>query len=228
MARQVRSEATRQKIISAAVHVFGEVGYPASGLSDIINRAEMTKGALYHHFDSKESVAAAIMEEGAAAALGTFRRICESRSPALENVIHGVFVVADLVARNKVIRTGIQLTLVLGGSNRSVAPIYKSWLEATSSQITKAAAEGDIRADLDLGVVAESVIAALLGMATLVSSLAATPELVSRLNGIWEILLPAIVAEESLPYFREFLARESLRNLQPTLLITDTDQRSLG
>jgi AcrR family transcriptional regulator len=188
----------------------------------------MTKGALYHHFDSKEAVAAAIMEEGAAAALDTFRRICESRSPALENVIHGVFVVADLAARNKAIRTGIQLTLVLGGSNRAVAPIYKRWLEATSSQITKAAAEGDIRADLDPGVVAESVIAALLGIATLVSSLAAASEFVSRLNGIWEILLPAIVAEESLPYFREFLARESLRNLQPTLLITDTDQGSLG
>jgi hypothetical protein len=34
----------------------------------------------------------------------------------------------------------------------------------------------------------------------------------TRLIHLWEILLPAIVSEESLPYFREFLARESMRN----------------
>jgi hypothetical protein len=30
---------------------------------------------------------------------------------------------------------------------------------------------------------------------------------------------PAIASDESLPYFREFLARESMRNLKPTLSI---------
>ena len=29
---------------------------------------------------------------------------------------------------------------------------------------------------------------------------------------MWEILLPAVVSDESLSYFREFLARESLRH----------------
>ena len=42
MARQARSELTRQKIITAAVDLFSEHGYPATGLGDIIARAEMT------------------------------------------------------------------------------------------------------------------------------------------------------------------------------------------
>ena len=49
MVRQARSEATRKKIVDAAVELFTEVGYQATGLGDIIERAEMTKGALYYH-----------------------------------------------------------------------------------------------------------------------------------------------------------------------------------
>ena len=69
MARQVRSEATRRKILDAAIEVFGEVGYAAAGWNTIIERTGMTKGALYHHFDSKESLASAIIEEKAIAAV---------------------------------------------------------------------------------------------------------------------------------------------------------------
>ena len=61
MVRQARSEATRQRIIDSAVDLINEIGYPAAGLADIIERAEMTKGALYYHFDSKEALASAIM-----------------------------------------------------------------------------------------------------------------------------------------------------------------------
>ncbi|MDT5333549.1 MAG: hypothetical protein QOF31_4846, partial [Mycobacterium sp.] len=53
MVRQARSEVTRGKIIASAVELFNEIGYAAAGLGDIIERAEMTKGALYYHFDSK-------------------------------------------------------------------------------------------------------------------------------------------------------------------------------
>ena len=52
--------------------LFAEVGYQATGLGDIIERAEMTKGALYYHFDSKEALATAIIAEGANTALIAF------------------------------------------------------------------------------------------------------------------------------------------------------------
>jgi hypothetical protein len=46
MARQTRSEATRRKILDAAVDVSNEVGYSAAERGPIIERAEMTRGAL--------------------------------------------------------------------------------------------------------------------------------------------------------------------------------------
>ena len=86
MVRQARSEATRRKIIISAAELFSEIGYPATGLADIIKRAEMTKGALYYHFDSKESLATAIIEEGSANLVNTFRSITDSSAPALEGM----------------------------------------------------------------------------------------------------------------------------------------------
>ena len=97
MVRQARSEATRRKIITSAVQLFNENGYPVTGLGDIIERAEMTKGALYYHFDSKKSLATAIIEESGARLAEAFRTIAASPAPALESIIHGVFLVADLL-----------------------------------------------------------------------------------------------------------------------------------
>ncbi|MDT5148126.1 MAG: hypothetical protein QOC58_2771, partial [Mycobacterium sp.] len=75
MARQVRSEATRRKIFDAAIDVFGDVGFAAAGWGTIIERTGMTKGALYHHFESKEALASAIIEEGSETLLGAFRNV---------------------------------------------------------------------------------------------------------------------------------------------------------
>ena len=121
MVRQARSEATRRKIITSAVELFNEIGYPATGLGDIIERAEMTKGALYYHFDSKESLATAIIEEGSANLIHAFRSITESSAPTLESMIHGAFVVADLLSTDKVARSGTQLLRAFGEFNDAAA-----------------------------------------------------------------------------------------------------------
>ncbi|MGB8793838.1 MAG: helix-turn-helix domain-containing protein, partial [Mycobacterium sp.] len=82
MARQVRSEVTRRKILDAAVDVFNEVGYASADRGTIIERTGMTKGAFYHHFDSMESLASAIIEEGTKLVLDVLATMSDSFSPA--------------------------------------------------------------------------------------------------------------------------------------------------
>src|SRR5690348_13186997 len=119
MVRQARSEATRKRIMTAAVDLFAEVGYQATALGDIIDRAKMTKGAFYYHFDSKQALATAVIEEGAGTALAAFRRVGEPSAPSLERMIRGVFVVADLVRTDKMVRTGAQLIRAFGEFNNA-------------------------------------------------------------------------------------------------------------
>ena len=215
MAPQARSEATRQKILNAAIDLFSEVGYAAAGLGEIIERAGMTKGALYHHFDSKEALATAIIEQGTNLTRDAFHRVCQSSSPALENMIHGVFVVTDLVVTDKTARTAEQLTRGLAEFNTAASQVWSNRLDEMTTQARRASTEGDLREDLDPDVVSESILNTMLG-AQLLSKTADSDDHIKRLTRSLELLLPAIVAETSLAYFREFLAREYLRHPQAT------------
>lgn len=215
MVRQARSEMTRRKIITAAVDLFSEAGYPVTGLGDIIERAEMTKGALYYHFDSKESLAAAIVEEGVADLFATFHNISESSSPAMENIIHGIFVVADRVDSDRSVRVSVQLLRLFGGFSDTAKQSYHLWLTEIAKRVDQAREEGDLRAGLDTRAVTETIVGAMVGAELLSSAASDDADLHDRVTRVWQVLLPAIVSDESQDYFREFLARESLRRSPP-------------
>ena len=212
MVRQARSEATRRKIITSAVELFNEIGYSATGLGDIIERAEMTKGALYYHFDSKESLATAIIEEGSAHLVEAFRSITTSSAPALECIIHGVFVVADLMSTDQIARSGTHLLRAFGEFNDVAARTYGGWAAEVTECTRRAIDEGDLRGDLDPQAVGETIVGSMLGAELLANATTAGADVLQHLARTWKVLLPAIVSPESLSYFDEFLARESLRH----------------
>jgi AcrR family transcriptional regulator len=213
MARQVRSEATRRKIIDAAIDVFTEVGYAGADRGAIIERTGMTKGAFYHHFDSMESLAAAIIDEGAKLVLDVLATMSDSFSPALENMLHGTFVTANLFASDKVVRTAEQLTLAFGKFNDTAAAAYTDWVDAMTAEAGRAITEGDIREELDPRAVSEAIIGATFGARILSETTSDGGDLIGRLTQMWELFFPAIVTDSSLAYYREYLAREALRHV---------------
>lgn len=54
--------ATRARLIEAARHLFWEKGYTASGLADILARAEANSGSFYHFFESKDALLRTVLE----------------------------------------------------------------------------------------------------------------------------------------------------------------------
>lgn len=50
MAKQARALQTRRSIVEAAASVFAEYGYERAATSEILRRANVTKGAMYFHF----------------------------------------------------------------------------------------------------------------------------------------------------------------------------------
>jgi AcrR family transcriptional regulator len=59
-----RSDATRARVIEAAVACVAEEGFRATQLTGIARRAGVTTGAIQHHFGDKLSVLAAVVEHG--------------------------------------------------------------------------------------------------------------------------------------------------------------------
>lgn len=64
--REQTKFANRQAILEAARVTFGELGYESTTVRDIIRRTSLSVGAFYNYFRSKEEVAEALAEEGAA------------------------------------------------------------------------------------------------------------------------------------------------------------------
>jgi AcrR family transcriptional regulator len=58
------AEDTRRRILATARRLFAEQGYFATGTTEIVAAAGVgTRGALYHHFENKEALFLAVLEE---------------------------------------------------------------------------------------------------------------------------------------------------------------------
>jgi AcrR family transcriptional regulator len=57
-----RSEETRIKIMDSAVKLFSTRGFSAASVDDICEEAGISKGAFYHHFESKQALFLALLD----------------------------------------------------------------------------------------------------------------------------------------------------------------------
>jgi len=60
---QTRSEETRARIVQAALKLFADKGYEATGVAEVCTAAEVSKGAFYHHFASKQAIFIELLQE---------------------------------------------------------------------------------------------------------------------------------------------------------------------
>ena len=56
MKREIKTKQTREKILAQAIAEFAVKGYEAGSLNTISQRGELSKGILYHYFDSKKDL----------------------------------------------------------------------------------------------------------------------------------------------------------------------------
>ena len=61
--RAERGEATRAAIVRAARELFSKHGFADVGTNEIVQRAGVTRGAMYHHFPTKKDIFRAVYED---------------------------------------------------------------------------------------------------------------------------------------------------------------------
>jgi AcrR family transcriptional regulator len=60
--RVEKGQATRERLLEAAREAFGSKGYEATSVAEILAAAGVAKGALYHHFATKEELFDAVLD----------------------------------------------------------------------------------------------------------------------------------------------------------------------
>lgn len=58
-----RRAATRRALVCAARELFAEEGYHAAAAGEVVRRAGLTRGAMYHHFEDKRDLFRVVVEE---------------------------------------------------------------------------------------------------------------------------------------------------------------------
>lgn len=85
---------TRQRIVAAAVALFAEQGFDATSVTEVVARAGVAKGALYHHFASKDDLLYEVYRELVERQLAGLREILTRSLPPAEALRE---LIADLV-----------------------------------------------------------------------------------------------------------------------------------
>ena len=61
--RETQAESTRNKILMIAAEEILKHGFQSTSLGDILKRAQISKGCFYHHFETKQALGYAVLDE---------------------------------------------------------------------------------------------------------------------------------------------------------------------
>jgi AcrR family transcriptional regulator len=167
--RSITSVARRSQIVSAAIEVIAEVGYPRTSFARIAEHAGLSSTRLIsYHFTDKHELNQAIVEDVITAigtAVGKGVRAEQSASGMLRAYIEGV---VDYVAANRA-RMKALLEVVLGGGLPSGAVPDQAVVGPLEAILRQGQAAGEFR-DFDPRVVATAVQRAVEGLPFLLES----------------------------------------------------------
>ncbi|MEI6252188.1 MAG: TetR/AcrR family transcriptional regulator [Mycobacteriaceae bacterium] len=205
MVLQARAEATRRRIIDSAVELFDELGYGETGLADVLQHAGVSKGAFYYHFDSKEAVATAIIDEYRRRVKEAVHERTDPSAPALENIILATFTSAATIEADKTVRIGNQLLQALGQVSSVASQVYREWTETFVKGLATAIEAVGLRDGVDAVEAAEAMWAGVLGCHLLSSAIGDDSH--ARLARAWRAMLRATVPEHLLEHYYAVLDR---------------------
>lgn len=200
-----KATTTRQKIIDAAVDLFTDHGYDATGLNDITTAAGVTTGAFYYHFDSKAALAKAIIQQGWPKALKTFPSSTEAATPGLETIITMTFALSSLLKRDRSVWIANHLNGAFGQLSEEGRRGFEQRASTFVNRVADAIAPGDIRDDISPHDVGNLVWMSVHGCHLLSDAMG--DDVIPRLVTAWRSILCFCVPEDSRAYFERFVSR---------------------
>ncbi|WP_053742725.1 ScbR family autoregulator-binding transcription factor [Streptomyces sp. NRRL WC-3618] len=183
-----RAIRTRQRVLLAAAEIFDEAGYENAAVSQIVERAGLTLGALYFHFGSKQGLAEALMNAQPA----TIEPHLESTG--LQRLVDITLVWADRMKRDPILRAGVRLAVEQGSHGMNDASSFEEWRALMRSHLDVARSDGELREEVDPDRLARFVVGACTGMQVYSNLATKRADLMERVCDMWDLLLPRVAS----------------------------------
>lgn len=158
---------TRDKILHSAFCEIHRQGFQAASISNILQDTGLTKGALYHHFPTKQALGLAVIDEVIRQRLEKliFRPIRESEQPvhALLEVIATIHkkVPSDFVMLGCPLNNLMQeMSAIDQLFQQELSSVLGIWQETVEDALKRGQQAGEIRKDVDYRAAALFVVSA--------------------------------------------------------------------
>jgi AcrR family transcriptional regulator len=148
-------EGTRQRLLLAAFREVYRYGFQSAGIDAILAATNVTKGALYYHFESKETLGHAIIEE-IVAEITRDRWLRPLEQSKDKNPIDALIAIVQAIpARPRDVKRGcplVNLTQEMSQLNeqfrKRLERIFQAWQESIATALQEGQHAGTVRSDL--------------------------------------------------------------------------------
>ena len=148
-------ERTRQRLLQAAFHEVYRYGFQSAGIDAILAATNVTKGALYYHFDSKEALGHAIIEEVVAKFPRDRWLLPLQQSEDKDPIDALIGIIRAIPARPRDLRAGCPLVNLAQEMSqldeefrKRLERIFHDWQEGIATALRRGQYKGTVRRDL--------------------------------------------------------------------------------
>lgn len=159
-------ERTRQRLLEAAYREVYRYGFQSAGIDNILAATNVTKGALYYHFGSKEDLGYAVVEEIVAKLPRDRWLLPLERSKDKDAIDALIAVVQAIPTRPRDIKGGCPLVNLAQEMSpldeqfrKRLQRIFQGWQEGIAMTLRRGQEEGTVRRDVDTEEMASFLIA---------------------------------------------------------------------
>jgi len=146
---------TRERLLQAAFREVYKSGFQSAGIDTILAATNVTKGALYYHFENKEALGYAIIEEIVAKLTGDRWMLPLQRSKDKDPIDALIGIVRAIPHRPGDVKRGCPLVNLAQEMSqldeqfrKRLERIFRAWQEGTAMALRRGQSQGTVRRDL--------------------------------------------------------------------------------
>ncbi|GAP63221.1 hypothetical protein ARMA_1644 [Ardenticatena maritima] len=143
---QSRAQATRQRILDAAMRIFSNKGYHDTRVDEIAAASETSKGAIYFHFPSKERIFLALIDQFADLLEAQLEKALAETPGGIERVDAALRVCLETFGQYRHLAKIVLVQAVGLGQifEQKRIEVHQRFVHVIKRELDKAVAEGDI------------------------------------------------------------------------------------
>ncbi|GGM68689.1 gamma-butyrolactone-binding protein [Lentzea pudingi] len=184
-AQRERAVHTRTRLLQAAAEVFDREGFAGSSLTAVCSRADVSKGALYCHFRSKEALGVAIIEEQSLLWHRLRDEVLAVEPSPVQALIAMSFEFVSRLETDLTVRVSAKLLREAVFFDVAAAAQVIGWVTVVRDLLSLAREHGELRPEVNVRHAAEQIVAELLGLQFVAQALTGGTDLRVRLSRLW-------------------------------------------